>query len=1411
MTAPVEENGAAAAKAGAVRRWGLKTGLVTSACIAFGLGLIASGVFLGNDDVVVESIGWLSGLFEWAQGIAERYGTAPDKVALARLITVVAVDLLAFVLIVVVLCALMMTALAPRAGAAGEGSSWATACAVLTQSRRSAGIVQLVAGAVMAVACCWFLLRVADLATIRWLLPAIAGTVSALAAIGLATLIPLPVLLDDVPPLPEEPVPEPLHPEARLTGDELLEALRSSPIYRRQVVVDRVLPGQGHLSGKGMQALLRRYPLLGPTLAKTSIRKLTDSQSNALARILAAETGSGPRDFSLVGWSGTGRGTLANLIALGAVLHREGAMYCLTPEGPEAAVDQAGEGPGVRHPRGQLDHWLKDTPFEELVSIQEAYSDRKGSSLTFGGASPDIVMTDVRCLEEQVLAHAVKDSRPLVQRLRYVVIDHPNRLGREDLVRLRIAIARLRLTAELLGARLSFIVLLPWLDNHVAFSNWLLNNDDVQTTEFTGWSNTIWLLGWLPPPELHEFSEDESPTFVRAEFTAEAIGLLSEVGYLSHRLRQDGQLPLRVAVIDSQPLLGPDFREHLRSRINLRLGREIPEKEDLELVHSWSYYATSDLAVDHERCFDVVVCFGLGGRPDQLVPALRGALATEGALILMGDSSPEDYESLRRVAEPSWTPERIIESREHPRLVIPAHSEAVIAHELATLFADFRGYPIPRRRLLGAFPNRHTATLLEEWESEEEIERIWAFGLPEAGLRPPVNLYLRRINSGFHGDRYAVPWGCTSRRVLRLFNVDAKEAASPRGRHHSEFVDHDRLFIDYYPGAVRRYSPSTVVVENYRPKPASERGDVRGAQRFVDMGWVDVASPGQERAVEIDRRRLRVQTELLDERSLRPAPVRESDEVQVEADAAEQARRESLAGALRPAATGATSGMGRLLDDIETVLPSGGAGDPPLLVEVGHWACRLSEQIRDVPRTDLRLVEEPLFTYVAVLRPALKSKLRREFEAVGVSLFLRARAGWQGESDSPTPPNESYPASHGLGRILARFLRRQFVNFDDEYRLALVPNRVSEGDAEGGVSGWRILFHHLRDGEVDSDRHVFRLLVDPHKLRDFLDWAHSRLEGCICEDGCSLCVGGLGVVPKAQFDGAETGTKYSEADVVSRAGAYELVCGMRGTAPRWDRFRDSSVIDEGADITDVRSLRALVAELIGTPTGDFRDGLWFTLFREHMPLGPDKVAEASWMGTAPDQISGCAGYYSSNDDSVHVGVGYPMSFTRQIIVHEYAHHWQYQKGLFDLDELSLSEEAGQYFDGKLVIEGHATWAETQLRFHHGQGPVMTPRDGRTWNEYKVGYFLIEAIEKAVGERGLFAWLAEGQDASKGKIRSAVPGLQWPFTLTEALKKLKVPGEDVPLIRIAVGRSFGDDFDIFDGGATDVEEPAEPAE
>jgi hypothetical protein len=131
-------------------------------------------------------------------------------------------------------------------------------------------------------------------------------------------------------------------------------------------------------SGVGLKRLQARYPLLTDSLlAGIGVRQLTANQADAVARILGADQDPalrGRRDFVFAGWPGSGRTSLCNLLTLAALMHREGAVHCISPESPQRGVSgkTAGEGGhSTRHPVGQLRRWLAGTRFAEKV--QESY------------------------------------------------------------------------------------------------------------------------------------------------------------------------------------------------------------------------------------------------------------------------------------------------------------------------------------------------------------------------------------------------------------------------------------------------------------------------------------------------------------------------------------------------------------------------------------------------------------------------------------------------------------------------------------------------------------------------------------------------------------------------------------------------------------------------------------------------------------------------------------------------------------------------------------------------------------------------------------------------------------------------------------------------------------------------------
>jgi hypothetical protein len=314
---------------------------------------------------------------------------------------------------------------------------------------------------------------------------------------------------------------------------------------------------------------------------------------------------------------------------------------------------------------------------------------------------------------------------------------------------------------------------------------------------------------------------------------------------------------------------------------------------------------------------------------------------------------------------------------------------------------------------------------------------------------------------------------------------------------------------------------------------------------------------------------------------------------------------------------------------------------------------------------------------------------------------------------------------------------------------------------------WRILIHRLRSGETQEYDQVGALIAREFG-REVLSGCMELLENCDCADGCSSCCGGLGTVPElAVKEGPWDDLTFNEADWVSRTGALQLLSALLGR-PIAARQMLPDTVTRPSD-----SLATFVTEILGTPDGKYADGLWAKLFGSAMVIQPDWVAKARWLTDAEVvKKPNAAGIYFAGPNEVTVKLGQTRDYTLEVIVHEYVHNWQFKSGKFDI-KLRNSEESKQFFDGTLVIEGHATWSEHIFRFQRGMGAAYTPNDDRLWDMYKTGFFLIQGIVKAFGVRGLFRWLSGDMT---GPQRSNDPRISWPFTLVEAVRAFGLESE-----------------------------------
>ena len=462
-------------------------------------------------------------------------------------------------------------------------------------------------------------------------------------------------------------------------------------------------------------------------------------------------------------------------------------------------------------------------------------------------------------------------------------------------------------------------------------------------------------------------------------------------------------------------------------------SRDAQPDEEFTIRAGWHYFATNEIAIDKRYQFDVIVSLGVGSHPAHLVSSLRAALAPEGALILVGDSSPEDIESLREISADGWDPSTTILDINYPSLILPDHSEAVIAHELASLFEDFGDRPVPRRRLSDVFPGEHTSRLLSDWEDSEKIEAVTVFETIKTGTRPEVLPYLRRRDATFAGSQYEVPWGCCSRNVYRVYDEAARRHAAA-GPHVNEYIDSDRIFVDFYPFAVLRYPPNTVVVRSRKDRELTLDDREAAHRRFVNRGDIVVAQQGYDANVGIDRRRPRFEVELQAERPFKNESAWEiNDGVLVELDA------DPLSPILRVEAdptvprndreASLQERRRRIVDGLYRPTMAHGTRTPRVRMVGGSWICRLGEAMRDVVQTDEHLVEEPFLVHRIPLQRS--QRFERTMETVALSIFFELDSeNLDGTKDEDLIDALGSRAAHNaVARAMRIYFERQYVNF----------------------------------------------------------------------------------------------------------------------------------------------------------------------------------------------------------------------------------------------------------------------------------------------------------------------------------------------------------------------------------------------
>ncbi len=1293
-----------------------------------------------------------------------------------------------------------------------DADRWIRMMRILTHAPRSTAILLGGIGTVLAVI---------SALPIPWPAPvaAMAGIGFALDGFALAVAARPPILLDEVPR--DEPV------EAaqlrRPTGKDLLESLRESNVYRRQDRFERSLDGRPIVKGSGLDDLLGRYPMLEDWLPRTEVRFLTRQQSVALRALLDAEEAGIARraDFVLHGWSGSGRSTLVNLMTLGAMIGREGTVYCVSAEIGERAdskMDKEFQGE-ARNAADQLRRWVEgDAALRNRLQVLR--SDDMDAVLAWD-RQPSVIFTDVRVLTERLLRSVRADALGFVQRLRYVVIDQPEQMSREELIRLRMAIARLRLAAELLGRDVTFIVLVSPIDNAAQLAKWLLNNSDCSVLHFDLWGESVTVVGWETPRELEDF-DAPVPFFVREPFVDECVAVLSELAIEAQQVYEKARdvpeiRPMKIGVIDTGPVLGPEARTFLAASVLERIKGEHPfEVGVLHFDTELSFLSRAEVASHMARSFDVLISLGIGAHPGRLVMSLRGALAKDGILLLLSDGSPDDTSSMHTMAGLDWDPLDIEHLAELPSVLLPDHAAAVIASELAATLEQFSDLLLPAWRLPEVFPSQEARELIGSWIALGHLAPVTAFHRGPGSRRPEERPFLRSVGKGISAEHWQVPWGCTSNEVYSVYDSTAMAGSFSERREITGEVDAHRLFVDLYPGAFLRYPPNTLEVIGPRPDPTSSEAGMDGTW-LRRLGQIELRQPTASDARQIDRRRLRsyfrVIAEHLPEPVAAPAIGLESDDSRP--PIAEQ-DRDPLVSAVASAMAGDDGAADGLEAALHPLYPIRASHEPSLHVVGGLWEVTAEERFRDVVATDERLEEDPAHVRMARTLPSGGRVPHRSYRCAAVHLYLVMDAKNEDIGDESSSESDASwrtaaserAAVQGLARMIGLYLRRTFLRFEREYAIEVVEAvathasraEQSSDDEESGredkpdpsveleesednrlvLVPWRIVVRRRYADELRDDPQL-DFLCRTDLLDDVLPWIREMLESCNCTDGCPACCGGLGYANAAESEKARR--VWQPSDIVSRWGAYVLVCELLGTKPRWERYSGPFIRDGRMRSRVMREseLESAVREIVGTAQRKYQDGVWERLFGRYMPLGEmaPLVAPASW---GDDSIFGdhVVGLYFSARNEVLMKRNRDVLETRTTIVHEYAHNWQFKSGKFHTSEHIHGDEVQQYYEGKLVIEGHARWSDHVYRELTGRGPASLPDDGQPWNEYKTGYVLIERIESAFGERGLFLWLEHGKDfdASRHGVapRSRDERIRdFPFSVTEALQAFGLYG------------------------------------
>jgi hypothetical protein len=926
------------------------------------------------------------------------------------------------------------------------------------------------------------------------------------------------------------------------------------------------------------------------------------------------------------------------------------------------------------------------------------------------------------------------------------------------------------------GQHIKVIINLPRIQNGQRFAKYLLSSDKITFNMLGSWSGEAHIAVWKPAYELLDFHSSDTPIFVYSELWSELRELLVEVGIQSNNLYKKENKQLRVAIVDAQPLLGPEARENIREMIRERLMVNANQNEVLRITSSWSFFGTTDLAIDRQSNYDVIISIGVGANSSHTVQMLRASLADAGAMILVSNRSASDITSIQTVSSPNWDPYDAIEKFDYPHLFIPGNSRAVIADELASLFDDFGDIPLPYDTIIDVFSSDYTNILLKEWEHEGRVTILEVFENSVQSIIPERKKNICLSDKVFSAVNYKIPWGCNSKKVCKLYDSAASDYITSLGQQICEYIDHERLFIDMWPGRLLRYPPNTVRIGSYEPLKNQNNTN------FDVVGRIIVDQLSLERCINLNNRKPRFFKKVVNEQ-----PFRKFDNLVCKAYSIDDPNISSAIETLILNNDNIESSKKSISGSMSHHFLSQGLNSPDFGMISGRWISSISEVFRDVVSTGPRLIEEAGFIAISNFPEECKAQLKRTYKTVSVNVYLSIIKELDTIDSEIANARLSYSAHKAISNLLELFIQKKFISdSSNEYRTLIIEND-SNSDL---LTKYRIVIYRLRENEFNDELHINWLYDDIEMVKEFILWAHELLATCTCGDGCAACCGGVGTATKHDLQNSQNIRKFDKTDIISRKGALALLCGLMGR--KYDQG-DISLLSV-ADIEEPAKESQLLTcftEIIGTKVQKYQDGVWYKLFGEFMPMNSDLVADAVWEDTPPDSIKKEVAYYSVAENKVAVmkECEPSLSYLKDILIHEYTHNWQHTGGCVDYDELVLSEESKRYFDGKLVAEGHAMWAENVYRISCGKSPVFKPTDNRNWDEYKVGYYLFEGLERAVGERGLFKWLQLGKDAEDTTIVSRKNNLSWPFSLQSLLMAIRPPNDSKTLYEYAINGSF----------------------